>query len=81
MATVIYENEVSVTLGEQLISFEVSYRLDETDGDVIVEGFYAEAVLFDSSGWRSTQKVPSWMHSLLWADVEDFKYEMIANIA
>ena len=80
MATVTYEQEISVCfMGEQLISFEVDYRLDATNGDVIVEDFYAEAVLFDANGWRSVEKVPTWMHSLLKAEVEDFKYDMISN--
>ena len=77
MSTAIYENQVSVTfMGEQLISFEVDYEYS-TSGDIIVHGFYAEAVLFDESGWRSTLKVPAWMHSLLWAEVEDYKYDMV----
>jgi len=78
MSTAIYENQVSVTfMGEQLISFEVNYHLDSTNGDVIIEDFYAEAVLYDANGWRSTEKVPMWMHSLLKAEVEDYKYDMI----
>ena len=82
MATVTHEQLVSITfMGEQLISFEVDYDLDSTNGDVIINDFYAEAVLFDANGWRSVEKVPTWMHSLLKAEVEDFKYDMIANIA
>ena len=82
MATVTHEQLVSITfMGEQLISFEVDYDLDSTTGDVIIWGFYAEAVLFDANGWRSVEKVPTWMHSLLKAEVEDFKYDMIADIA
>ena len=82
MATVTHEQLVSVTfMGEQLISFEVDYDLDSTNGDVIINDFYAEAVLFDANGWRSVEKVPTWMHSLLRAEVEDFKYDMIADIA
>ena len=82
MATVTHEQLVSITfMGEQLISFEVDYDLDSTSGDVIINEFHAEAVLFDANGWRSVEKVPTWMHSLLKAEVEDFKYDMIADIA
>jgi len=81
MSTVIFELEVSIGyMAEQLISFEVDYRLDSTNGDVIVEEFYAEAVLFDANDWRSVEKVPTWMHELLKAEVEDFKYDMLAQV-
>lgn len=80
MATITYEQDISVCfMGEQLISFEVDYDLDSTNGDVIVNDFYAEAVLFDTNGWRSVEKVPQWLYSLLKAEVEDFKYDMISN--
>ena len=77
MAQATYELEISIGfMGEQLISFEVDYNLCPTDGDVIIEDFYAEAVLFDANGWRSVEKVPAWMYGLLKAEVEDYKYDM-----
>ena len=81
MALATYEQEIAIGfMGEQLISFEVEYRLDSTNGDVIVEDFYAEAVLFDANDWRSTEQVPTWMYELLKAEVEDYKYDMFNNI-
>ena len=81
MALATYEQEIAIGfMGEQLISFEVEYRLDSTNGDVIIEDFYAEAVLFDANGWRSTEQVPTWMYELLKAEVEDYKYDMFNNI-
>jgi hypothetical protein len=81
MAQATYEQEIAIGfMGEQLISFEVEYRLDSTNGDVIVEDFYAEAVLFDANDWRSTEQVPTWMYELLKAEVEDYKYDMFNNI-
>ena len=81
MAVATYEQEIAIGfMGEQLISFEVEYRLDSTNGDVIVEDFYAEAVLFDANDWRSTEQVPTWMYELLKAEVEDYKYDMFNNI-
>ena len=82
MAQATYEQEIAIGfMGEQLISFEVEYRLDSTNGDVIIEDFYAEAVLFDANGWRSVEKVPTWMYELLKAEVEDYKYDMIQQTA
>ena len=82
MAQATYEQEISIGfMGEQLISFEVEYRLDSTNGDVIIEDFYAEAVLFDANGWRSVEKVPTWMYELLKAEVEDYKYDMFNNMS
>ena len=82
MTQATYEQEIAIgTWGEQLISFEVEYRLDSTNGDVIIEDFYAEAVLFDANGWRSVEKVPTWMYELLKAEVEDYKYDMIQQTA
>ena len=81
MALATYEQEIAIGfMGEQLISFEVEYRLDSTNGDVIVEDFYAEAVMFDANDWRSTEQVPTWMYELLKAEVEDYKYDMFNNI-
>ena len=81
MALATYEQEIAIGfMGEQLISFEVEYRLDSTNGDVIVEDFYAEAVMFDANDWRSTEQVPTWMYTLLKAEVEDYKYDMFNNI-
>ena len=81
MAQATYEQEIAIGfMGEQLISFEVEYRLDSTNGDVIVEDFYAEAVMFDANDWRSTEQVPTWMYELLKAEVEDYKYDMFNNI-
>ena len=81
MALATYEQEIAIgTWGEQLISFEVEYRLDSTNGDVIVEDFYAEAVIFDANDWRSTEQVPTWMYALLKAEVEDFKYDMFNSM-
>tara|TARA_R110002096_G_scaffold434060_1_gene654603 strand:+ start:2702 stop:2938 length:237 start_codon:yes stop_codon:yes gene_type:complete len=78
MTQATYELEIPIGfMGEQLISFEVEYRLDSTNGDVIIEDFYAEAVLFDVNGWRSVEKVPTWMYERLKAEVEDYKYDMI----
>ena len=77
MAQATYELEISIGfMGEQLISFEVDYNLCPTDGDVIIEDFYAEVVLFDANGWRSVEKVPAWMYELLKAEVEDYKHDM-----
>jgi len=82
MAQATYEQEIAIGfMGEQLLSFEVEYRLDSTNGDVIIEDFYAEAVLFDANGWRSVEKVPTWMYELLKAEVEDYKYDMIQQTA
>jgi len=82
MAQATYEQEIAIGfMGEQLISFEVEYRLDSTNGDVIIEDFYAEAVLFDANGWRSVEKVPTWLYELLKAEVEDYKYDMIQQTA
>ena len=81
MALATYEQEIAIGfMAEQLISFEVEYRLDSTNGDVIVEDFYAEAVMFDANDWRSTEQVPTWMYELLKAEVEDYKYDMFNNI-
>ena len=82
MTQATYEQEIAIGfMGEQLMSFEVEYRLDSTNGDVIIEDFYAEAVLFDANGWRSVEKVPTWMYELLKAEVEDYKYDMIQQTA
>jgi len=78
MATVIYEQDIQIGfMSEQVISFEVDYRLDSTNGDIIIEDFYAEAVTVDKNGWRFVEKVPMWMYEHLKAEVEDFKYDMI----
>tara|TARA_R110000737_G_scaffold314249_1_gene323998 strand:+ start:1914 stop:2159 length:246 start_codon:yes stop_codon:yes gene_type:complete len=78
MTQATYELDIAIGfMGEQLISFEVEYNLDSTNGDVIIEDFYAEAVLFDANDWRSVEKVPTWMYELLKAEVEDYKYDMI----
>jgi len=78
MAQVTYEHEVSIgMMGEQLISFEVDYDLDSSNGDIIIDTFYAEAVIVDASGWRSAEKVPEWLYNILKDDVEDFKYDMV----
>ena len=77
MAQVTYEHEVSIGMGEQLISFEVDYDLDPTNGDIIIDTFYAEAVIVDSTGWRSVEKVPEWLYKILKEDVEDYKYDMV----
>jgi len=72
--------ELSINIGfmeEQLISFEVEYELDSSNGDVIIEDFYAEAVLFDKNDWRTVEKVPTWMYELLKSEVEDYKYDML----
>tara|TARA_R110000787_G_scaffold63456_2_gene142829 strand:+ start:1356 stop:1604 length:249 start_codon:yes stop_codon:yes gene_type:complete len=82
MAQATYELDIPIGfMGEQLISFEVEYRLDSTNGDVIIEDFYAEAVLFDANGWRSVEKVSTWLYELLKAEVEDYKYDMIQQTA
>ena len=82
MTQATYEQEIAIGfMGEQLMGFEVEYRLDSTNGDVIIEDFYAEAVLFDANGWRSVEKVPTWMYELLKAEVEDYKYDMIQQTA
>ena len=78
MAQVTYEHGVVVGMkGEQLISFEVDYDIDSSNGDVIIDTFYAEAVIVDASGWRSYEKVPEWLYEILKDDVEDFKYDMV----
>tara|TARA_R110002126_G_scaffold150831_1_gene297643 strand:+ start:886 stop:1125 length:240 start_codon:yes stop_codon:yes gene_type:complete len=78
MTQATYEQEISIGyMSGQLISFEVEYDLCPTDGDVVIEGFYAEAVLVDANDYRTVEKVPDWLHKLLEADVEDYKYEMI----
>tara|TARA_R110000744_G_scaffold291090_1_gene401740 strand:+ start:189 stop:428 length:240 start_codon:yes stop_codon:yes gene_type:complete len=78
MATATFELEVSIGyMGEQLIGFEVDYRTCPTDGDIIIEDFYAEAITFDDNDWRFVEKVPAWMHEQLKAEVEDFKYDMM----
>jgi len=78
MAQVTYEHEVSIgMMGEQLISFEVDYDLDSSNGDIIIDTFYAEAVIVDASGWRSYEKVPEWLYEILKDDVEDYKYDMV----
>jgi len=78
MATATYELEISIGyMAEQLISFEVEYHTDSTNGDIIVDDFYAEAVLFDANDWRSTEKVPTWMYELLKTEVEELKYDML----
>ena len=75
MATATYELEMQIGFtGEQLFSFEVNYRTDSTNGDIIVEDFYAEAVLFDANGWRSVEKVPAWLHKLLEEEVWESIY-------
>tara|TARA_R110000796_G_scaffold227071_1_gene343617 strand:+ start:100 stop:339 length:240 start_codon:yes stop_codon:yes gene_type:complete len=79
MPKVTYEQEVLIGFGnEQLMSFEVDYYLCPTDGDVVIEDYYVEAVSIDSNDYRSVEKVPNWLHDLLKSDIEDYKYEMLA---
>ena len=79
MPKVTYEQEVTIGFGnEQLMSFEVDYYLCPTDGDIVIEDYYVEAVSIDSSDYRSVEKVPNWLHNLLKSDIEDYKYEMLA---
>jgi hypothetical protein len=78
MPKVTYEQEVLIGFGnEQLMSFEVDYYLCPTDGDVVIEEYYVEAILVDANEYRSVEKVPNWLLKLLKADIEDYKYEMI----
>ena len=79
--TVNYENTVSISNNEQTIYFEVTYRLCPTDGDVIVETFYAEAVTYDANDWCTYEKVPMWFYEHLKDDVEDYKYNLPALAA
>ena len=78
MAQVTYTRSIDIGyISEQLISFEVTYDLDASNGDIIIDTYYAAAILFDSNNWRSYEKVPDWLHKLLEADVEDYKYDML----
>ena len=79
MPKVTYEQEVNIGFGnEQLMSFEVDYYLCPTDGDIVIEEYYVEAVMIDNNHYRTVEQVPLWLHRLLKSDIEDYKYEMLA---
>lgn len=78
MGTVIYEQDVSMCDAEQPIRFEVTYYLCPTDGDVIIDTFYAEAITYDANDWCFYEKVPAWLYELLKPWVEDYKYNLPA---
>ena len=78
VTTVVYESDVTICDHEQPVRFEVQYYLCPTDGDVVIDTFYAEAITYDKNKWCIYEKVPMWLYELLKPWVEDYKYQLPA---
>ena len=81
MTQATFDLEIGVgTLEEMLINFEVDYYIDQ-DAEVVINDYYCYYINEAESGLKHYERLPRWLEKKLEGEVEDYKYEMIANNA